>query len=239
MRTLTLPIARKLTLSKWNYWLGRIHDVKLYGKIKVANRVPVASGSANINIIIELLERVNKVDGDITECGVFRGSTIVSIAYYAKVNSLTKNILGFDSFEGFSKEDLKYDQSVSSSEEMDAEVKLFRNNSLQLVKDKLELVGVINQVKLIKGFFSDTLPLYSSSKFSFVHIDCDLYEPYKVCLSFFYSRTSKGGIILFDEYNDPVYTMCNRAIDNFLKDKPEQLLQIVKDNQIKYYIEKL
>jgi len=80
LRVVTLPIASSLPLSKWNYWLGRIHDIKLYGKVKTSNPMPSASGSANINIIIDLLESVKEIEGDIAECGVFRGSTITSIA---------------------------------------------------------------------------------------------------------------------------------------------------------------
>jgi len=121
---------------------------------------------------------------------------------------------------------------------MEKEALLFKDNSLQIVQNKLKLAKVSNQVKLEKGFFNDTLPSYSSNKFCFVHIDCDLYEPYKVCLEFFYSRVSKNGIILFDEYNDPVYKKCNTAIDEFLIDKSEKLLKIERDNQIKFYVKK-
>jgi hypothetical protein len=57
-------------------------------------------------------------------------------------------------------------------------------------------------------------------------------------MEFFYPRMEKGGIILFDEYNDPPWIGCNKAIDEFLEDKPESPILITSDNQMKYYIAK-
>ena len=107
MRLVTTPLAAVIPLSKWGYWLGRMHDIKLYGKVKKHNEIPVASGSANINIIIDLLKSVSNIEGDIAECGVFRGSTLTSIGYYVQSNNISKKVYGFDSFEGFSQEELK------------------------------------------------------------------------------------------------------------------------------------
>ncbi len=107
-----------------------------------------------------------------------------------------------------------------------------------MIQNKLKLVDAEEKVVLVKGFFEDTLDKYAVKKFSFVHLDCDLYEPYKICMEFFYPRMVKGGIILFDEYNDPVYTKCNLAIDEFMAGKPEKQQYIERDNQLKYYIKK-
>ena len=38
-------------------------------------------------------------------------------------------------------------------------------------------------------------------KFSFIHIDVDLFEPTFESLKFFYPRLKKGGIIVCDDYN--------------------------------------
>ena len=49
---------------------------------------------------------------------------------------------------------------------------------------------------------------------------------------------SPGGIVLFDEYNDPPWPGCNLAIDEFLADKPEKLMAITMNNYEKYFIQK-
>ena len=48
----------------------------------------------------------------------------------------------------------------------------------------------------------------------------------------------KNGAILLDEYDDPTWPGCKKAVDEFLADKEENCIQIQEDNQIKYYIQK-
>jgi hypothetical protein len=61
---------------------------------------------------------------------------------------------------------------------------------------------------------------------------------YKQTLTYFYPRISRGGVILFDEYNDPPWPGCKIAVDEFLADKPEKPVPITMDNYQKYFIEK-
>ena len=55
------------------------------------------------------------------------------------------------------------------------------------------------QIKLVKGFFHDSLPKFKGTKVSFLHLDVDLYQSYKETLEYFWPRVSTGGVILFDE----------------------------------------
>ena len=71
-------------------------------------------------------------------------------------------------------------------------------------------------MQLVSGYFRDTLQEFSELRFSFVHLDCDIYASYMECLEFFYPRLAPGGIILLDEYNDPPWPGCNKAVDEFL-----------------------
>jgi hypothetical protein len=194
-------------------------------------------GESNIKIIFELLGRAARVPGDIAECGVFRGSSLAAIGLYAKQHRLNKVVHGFDSFEGFD-ESVVFDLRLGGEESGDKRVGGFNETSYPLVREKLARLGLEDIVRLHRGFFASTLPECSDATFSFVHLDCDIYDSYKECLGFFYPRTSPGGIILFDEYNDPPWPGCNLAIDEFLADKPEPPIVIESDNFQKRYIQK-
>ena len=85
---------------------------------------------------------------------------------------------------------------------------------------------------------ADTLPRFANYRFCFAHLDCDIYQSYKETLEFFYPRMTPGAIILLDEYNDPPWPGCNRAVDEFLTDKPERLVEIESDNYRKWYLRK-
>src|ERR1700757_411258 len=225
LRIFLFPVAKCIKLDKWSYWMGRIFDIKLYGKVK-PNTVLSTIGSANINIVIDLFNDVQHIEGAVAECGVFRGATITYLSFYLDAKKIEKKIYGFDSFEGFGKKDLELEKQDGYSRYVDKEDSLFKNNSIKLVEGKLKLVNSFKKVHLVKGYFENTLNKFDEQRYCFVHLDCDLYTSYNTCLNYFYSRMNPGGIILFDEYLDPVYVKCTSAIDKFLAGKPEKLEQI-------------
>ena len=205
--------------------------------IKVPKAMHARTHGANINILFDLLDKTLAVAGDVAECGVFRGRTLVPIAVYLAQNSSPKHIFGFDSFEGFD-DAVNVDVGLGGLPSKDKHVAAFNETSAPFVQAKLTRFGVRN-VTLVKGFFRDTLGQHAERRFSFVHLDCDIYASYKECLEFFYSRTNPGGIILFDEYKDPRWPGCTKAVDEFLADKRERPVLVMRENRPKFYIEKL
>jgi hypothetical protein len=45
-------------------------------------------------------------------------------------------------------------------------------------------------------------------------------------------------VFLFDEYNDPPWPGCNKAVDEVLSDKPEKPMEIESEGFQKWYIRK-
>ena len=74
-----------------------------------------------------------------------------------------------------------------------------------------------SRVVLHKGLFEDTLQL--STDVAFAHIDCDWYDPVKLCLDRIVPRLAPGGYVVLDDYND--YGGCRRAVDEFLDTNPD------------------
>ena len=236
LQAVTARIYEGRPLSSWPSILGRLHEIRIpRGVIPHPSCSP--TGSANINILLALLDETADIPGDIAECGVFRGNSLVPMALHARQKRSSKTILGFDSFEGFN-ESIKIDLALSDAT-LDPDKKLggLSNTSLELVQSKLARFK-LNDVILAKGYFRDSLPRYGDRLFSFVHLDCDMYSAYKEGLEFFYPRLSPGGVLLFDEYNDPAWPGCNLAVDDFLADKPERVQPIVRDNFQKFFFVK-
>jgi len=224
-------------IATWPRIVGVIHDIRVPRGVRPQ---PVSSpaGYANINIILTLVERAALVPGDQAECGVFRGSTLVPTAIFLRQKKIKKHIFGFDSFRGFDESVVK-DMALGGSKAGRKKVGGFSDTSEELVNGKLRLFGVEEIVTLVPGYFRDSLGAYAENRFSFVHLDCDAYDSYKQCLSFFYPRLNRGGIVLFDEYSDPTWPGCKLAIDEYLADKLEKPQRIERDNYQKFYIEKV
>jgi O-methyltransferase len=227
------PLIRRWPVESIPGWVGKVHGLRVPRGV-VPYKTPSPEGHANINIILSLTKAVLDFEGDFAECGVYRGSTIIPLGLYLAQNNSRKKVFGFDSFAGFG--DCEH---IDPTE--DVYIRTYgscTDTSYEMVQAKIAHLNLSEQVILIKGFFNASLSAVKDRKFCFVHLDCDLYESYKVCLNFFYDRMVSGGVILLDEYNDLPCPGCNRAVDEFLVDKPERPIEICSDNYMRYFIHK-
>ena len=72
-----------------------------------------------------------------------------------------------------------------------------------------------------------SLTLVKDRRFSFVHIDMDIYTSIRSACEFFYERMQPGGVLLFDDYGYPSCPGARKAVDEFFSDKPETKLVMV------------
>lgn len=117
----------------------------------------------------------------IAEFGVFEGK---SINYIASLVGNGQKIYGFDCFDG-----LPLDWRT------DFERGTFKVDGLPKVAEN---------VTLIKGLFSDTLPRFvaehQAERCALLHIDCDLYESTRDVLTNLSGQIGAGTVLVFDEY---------------------------------------
>lgn len=223
-------------VTDWPKWAGDLLEVKIPANVTRKAALSPEGGS-NINIILALLGRTRDVPGDVAECGVFKGGSLMAIALYLKDNGLGKHVYGLDSFRGFDGS-VQKDIELGGAQDREKRVGGFEATSLAHVRAKLVGLRLLDTITLVPGYFADTLETLPSANFSFVHLDCDIYDSYKQTLGYFYPRMSPGGIILFDEYNDPPWPGCNLAVDKFLAEKPEKPTGIIMDNYQKFFVQK-
>jgi hypothetical protein len=148
------------------------------------------------------------VAGEIAELGVYKGNSAAVLAYYAR--EFGRRIVLFDTFEGFDRDDLAVGENYISD---------FSMTSIDQVE---RLVGT-DQVMFVKGRFPFSIPEeLQASRFCLAHIDCDLYEPAKSALEFFYPRLSPGGLLIVHDYANPYWAGIKRAVDEYCADIPER-----------------
>jgi acyl-CoA synthetase (AMP-forming)/AMP-acid ligase II len=234
--SVTLPIARRLSIESYPGWFGRLHGFNVPNN--VTPRVsPGTSGGANSRIILRLLESVLPLDGDVAECGVWKAATLIPVGLFLRQRGISKTAYGFDSFEGLD-ESVEIDIEMGGAREHRKKIGGFSDTSYEELVAKVNRYGLSHSVKLVRGYFNETLGPYADRSFCFVHLDCVIYESYRQCLDFFYPRLVRGGIILIDEYHDPPWPGCTAAVDEFLAKTREPVETVTSDNQIKFYIRK-
>ncbi len=103
---------------------------------------------------------------------------------------------------------------------------------------KVEPSYLRKHIRLVKGFFNESLVKYDNNPIALLHLDCDLYESYKICLEYLWPKVAEGGMVLFDEYKTPSaikhFPGASKAIDEYFG----ELKKRIKLNEFanKYYI---
>lgn len=196
---------------------GRVLPETLKKSIKKVYSFPATKmggslqSKERLDRMINLLSKCTDLEGDVIECGVYRGGTAIALAEKLKEVNSTKTVYGMDTFEGlpFNSEEDKVDGKQLLP------VGLFKDTNESKIQSLLHVKGLDN-VELVKGLFTNTFPRLSSKEFCFAHVDVDLYLSIKQCIDFLEPRMVKGGIILFDDYNAKTCGGANRAIEEAL-----------------------
>jgi hypothetical protein len=141
---------------------------------------------------------------------------------------------GFDSFEGFP-------DPIDKDEKTPIKGKGFWANPpdtvMKVLRDgRLSEETIRDRINLMKGWFNEILPRYDG-RIALLHLDCDLYESYKLSLEELYDKVQPGGVIMFDEYNDDRWPGATKAINEFFADKPESI-EAHKKCHWKYHVRK-
>ena len=79
-----------------------------------------------------------------------------------------------------------------------------------------------NRIRLVKGWFDEPLPRYDG-RIALLHLDCDLYDSYRLALETLYDKVQPGGVVMFDEYNETRWPGATKAIDEFFAERAERV----------------
>jgi hypothetical protein len=174
-----------------------------------------------------LLYAIEKSDGPIAECGVFRGFSALAISTIVEKirgkNSI--DIYLIDSFEGLSKP-VEQDWIVLDPEEKDLTKGPFMKEGFfsTPIEEVSKNFQDIKNVKFLKGWIPDTFLNLPEEKWSFVHLDVDLYKPIFASLEYFYPRMRKGGVIVNDDYGSVLFPGAGKAWREFFDQRHESYL---------------
>jgi hypothetical protein len=139
---------------------------------------------------------LDNVDGDVIECGVWRGGMSIFLSALFE----DRKIWVCDSFEGFQPLETakyQYDEEVHTPS-YDDMIKV----SLEEVQSNFKKFGFDepdSRITFLKGWVKDTLKNEDIKKISLLRIDVDSYSATKEILDLLYSKVSVGGLIVFDD----------------------------------------
>lgn len=158
-------------------------------------------------LLRQLAASVGDLPGETAETGVYEGTTSAIVC-----RMLGRCHHGFDSFEGVSRPD-GVDGDYWSAGDLSA--------SEGRARRVLEPLGA----RIYRGWIPEVFDQAEVGELCFAHIDVDLYAPTRDSVAFFYPRLVPGGILLCDDYGFMTCPGARRAVDEFMADKPERIIE--------------
>jgi len=195
----------------WEY--ARKQSILHKKLLKVSRNYPDKVRLYNFWLQIQQIEK-DAIEGDIAELGVYKGDSAKLLHLMAPGRTLHL----FDTFEGFTTNDLKPETGEAST----YTTKNFADTSINKVLKNIG--GDPAQLKVHAGYFPQSADGLDIS-YAIVNLDADLYNPTKAGLEYFYPRLSPGGVIFIHDYNYK-WEGLMKAVDEFVATIPEKLILV-------------
>src|SRR5260221_5928061 len=121
--------------------------------------------------MLDIIQQKNII-GDIVQCGVWKGGSLLLLSKYMQQKKLQRNIWGYDTFAGF---------TTQATMEKDSIIKPY----LDYIYDSYPTLDIVSTSLISKGASNVTLVKHDMSQpvimlpraISLLHIDVDLFEP--------------------------------------------------------------
>jgi hypothetical protein len=166
----------------------------------------------------------NKIEGDIVECGVWRGGTsMLGALTLLGRQETSRNIWLYDTFAGMTE---PTSSDVSPWDGDNAKRLWEANNAkdhnkwcfapIEEVKSNLLSTGYpADKTIFVKGDVAETLTKRLPEKIAVLRLDTDWYESTKAEMEILFPRLAKGGVILIDDYG--AWKGCKKAVDEYIE----------------------
>jgi hypothetical protein len=183
---------------------------------------------ARLEALIRAVEHVVAADvpGDIVECGVWRGGSMMAVALTLQRLGAERELHLFDTFTGMPEPTA---QDVDSAYDGYSLARMWRRRTNWIgvpageVERAMASTGYPRErVHLVEGRVEDTLPARAPERIALLRLDTDWYASTRHEMEQLYPRLSPGGVLVLDDYGH--YEGARRAVDEYLRAHGEHLL---------------
>ncbi len=186
------------------------------------------TGPERIYSLIEATKYIVKkgIEGDIVECGVWRGGSVMAIIKVLQaMGSSDRKIYLYDTFEGMTEpgaEDVSVHGSLAKKlldeNEKSEKDTIWAYSGIEVVKKNVYSMGYHpEKIHFVQGRVEDTIPAIKPDKISLLRLDTDWYESTKHELEHLFPGLSRGGVLILDDYGH--WKGARKATDEYFRDK--------------------
>jgi O-methyltransferase len=175
--------------------LAKAPKILLLKMLRNKLRVRSATGLTEQLTVVRAIRKAPP--GAIVECGTYLGGSAVNLSLACRETN--RDFVIFDSFEGLP-EPAENDRShfVLSSAELHQYSRGAWKGTFDTVKQNIAKYGSLQNCKLVKGYFEQTLPSFHTPV-AVVFCDADLLDSVKTCLLYLWPLLVDGGYFFTHE----------------------------------------
>jgi hypothetical protein len=178
----------------------------------------------------------SKIPGDIVECGVWRGGSMMAAAMTFLIEQdLSRTLYLFDTFDGMTpptevdREVVSGRVASSSLEKADKSALIWARSPLEEVHKNMASTNYpADRTRFIVGKIEDTIPKESPDKIAILRLDTDWYVSTRHELVHLYPKLSVGGVLIIDDYGQ--WEGARKAVDEYINDNRLRILLQRIDN---------
>lgn len=158
----------------------------------------------------------NHIAGDIVECGVWKGGSMMAVAKtLLRLNDFERCLWLYDTYTGMS-QPTAVDISVCNLSAQKDFAADYLRVGLDDVRKAVLSVGYDEQkVFFVKGKVEETLPAYAPEQIALLRLDTDWYESTQHELVHLFPRLVRGGVLIIDDYGH--WQGARKATDEYLQ----------------------
>ena len=164
------------------------------------------------------------VPGDVVECGVWRGGSMMATALtLLECGDPQRQLHLFDTYEGMVEpgaNDLRHDltppaEMMASVLGPHGDVSMWCYASIDDVRQAMGSTGYDpHRIHYVRGRTEETLPDHAPERIAILRLDTDWYESTRHELRHLLPRVSSGGVVILDDYGH--WLGARKAIDEYL-----------------------
>jgi O-methyltransferase len=198
--------------------------------IKSVRRRTMTSDEKLFALIVAVRHVVDRgIEGEIVECGVWRGGSMQAIARTLLERGVRDRELHlFDTFEGMpppSEEDRRFDGAPADQllAEKPRSAWVWAVASLEDVQEGMAETGYpADRIHYHRGLVEETIPGAAPERIALLRLDTDWYASTRHELDHLYDRVPSGGVILFDDFG--YWEGARKAVEEFVDERGLRLL---------------
>lgn len=241
MRSLEVALAR--SLNKFGLQVSRLASAKRLLPVEVtdADREIVAqvepytmTSWGRIWALLEAVRYVQEtsVEGAFVECGVWRGGSVMAMAYkLLQAGEGTRDLWLYDTFSGMTsptEEDIDETTGTLASKAL-SETEVGNGDNIWCVAGLADVKANIastgyptDRVTYVEGDVAQTLLEKAPGQIAILRLDTDWYASTKTELEILYPRLAKGGVCILDDYGH--WQGARKAVDEYFAMNPPRPL---------------